>query len=759
MQSEKIREIISQMTLDEKVRCCALFEDRFGKVPRLELPGYRSCDNPSGGWIDYLRVSEEKKKEHDFWGTSFPQAAALGSSWDEELAYEVGDAIGQECKHNSVDILLRPGVNMKRSPLCGRNFEYFSEDPILSGEMGAAYIRGVQKNHVAACLKHYAANNQEFERMTTNAVVSERALHEIYLRAFEIAIEKGDPWTMMSCYNKVNGEWVHANKMLMDILRKDFGFKGLLMSDAMAVHYDKVDGHKCGLDVELDETAVHGHQLLNAVYSGEIREEVLDEIAYRVIETYYKINESTEKPDVDLKAHHELAKRAAISGAVLLKNEGILPLDSDTGEKIAVIGAFAKEPSYMGGGSGHMNGHTVDKAFDEIARIASKAQISYAAGYQIEYGFPPADIARPDLVAEAVETAKAADVVLLFTGYPYGVESEGYDRDDLFLQKSHRELIEAVLTVNENVILIINTGAPVDLSAYHERVRAILQGGYCGEASGSASAEILFGLAEPGGRLAETYPLRLEDTPAYMNYPKYPNPMPDVVYGEDIYIGYRWYDTRKLDVLYPFGFGLSYTSFEYSDVRLSRTEIGKSDPVTVTLKVKNTGKRAGSDVVQVYVGNKGASVTRPEKELKGFKKVYLEAGEEKEVSIILDKRSFEVYTPAGRKWIVEDGVYEILVGRSSRDILWEGSLTVKSDDKAVYFHDKLPVVWYTKEEDRFAEALADAEQETQDFFNIEKNPILPLVMPLPWKRFKEVGLTNGKVTDAVVNSVVEKMNQ
>lgn len=761
MQPEKIKEIVQQMTLKDKLRCCALYEDRFGKLPHLGLPGFRTCDNSSGGGLDYFRVPEEKKKEHDFWGTSFPQAAALGSTWDEDLAYEIGDAVGKECKYNSVDILLRPGVNMKRSPLCGRNFEYFSEDPLLSGEMGGSYIQGVQKNRVAACLKHFAVNNQEFERMTTNAVISDRALHEVYLRAFQIAIEKGDPWTLMSSYNRVNGKWVHANKELMDTLRKDFKFRGVVMSDAMAVHYDKVEGHKCGLDVELDDESVHIHQLVDAVHSGELKESVIDDIAYRVVEAYYKINEFPEKPEVDLQAHHALAKRAAIQGTVMLKNDNTLPLDSASVKNLAIIGGFAKDPSYMGGGSGHMNGHTIDKAYDEIVKIlGSDENIQYAAGYQIEYGFPPADYDRPDLVAEAVEVAKNAETILFFTGYPYGVESEGYDRDDLSLPKSHRDLLDAVLEVNQNVIMIINTGAAVDLSTYHQKVKAIIQGGYCGEASGSASAEIIFGIAEPGGRLAETYPLRIEDTPAYLNFPKYPTPMPDVVYGEDIYPGYRWYDTKKIDVLYPFGFGLSYTTFAYSDLKLDKEAMDKEDTITVSLKVKNTGSRAGSDVVQVYIHREGGILPSPEKELKAFKKVFLDAGEEKEITITLNRKAFEVYSPATRKWIVEDAMYQILIGRSSRDIVLAGQVKINSDDCGMEFHAKLPVVWYTKDK-RFADALkaAGCEQTTQDFFDVNKTPMLPLCVPLPWGRFQELKIGQGTITRDMVYNVIDKMNE
>lgn len=396
---EEIKAIVDQLTLEEKLRCCALYQDRFGNLPRFGI-AYRSCDNPSGGWCDYFRKDREQmRQEQDFWGTCFPQAAAQGATWDPELAYQIGKAMGKECKNQHVDILLRPGVNMKRSPLGGRNFEYYSEDPWLASEMGAQFINGVQSQHVAANLKHFVCNNQEYERMTTNAVVDERTLHELYLRVFQLVLQKSDPWTIMSCYNKVNGQWVHANQYIMDVLRKEFGYQGLVMSDAFAVHYrnDKVEGHKCGLDVELAEEDNHVCHLLDAFHSGEISEDVLNTISYRVIDCFYKIyGDGFEVPELDQDAHHALAKKAALEGAVLLENDGVLPLDAAKVKNLAVIGAFAKAPCYMGGGSGHMNGATVDIPIVEIAKLlGGENKFAYAAGYQINAGFPPEDTPAP----------------------------------------------------------------------------------------------------------------------------------------------------------------------------------------------------------------------------------------------------------------------------------------------------------------------------------------------------------------------------
>lgn len=754
--SEEIKSIVSQMTLDEKVRCCALYQDRFGNLPRFGI-AYRSCDNPSGGWCDYFRLPREEM-EDKFWGTCFPQAAAQGAAWNPELAREIGEAQGRECKNQQVDIILRPGVNMKRSPLCGRNFEYYSEDPWLSSELGAAYINGVQSQHVAANLKHFVCNNQEYERMTTNAVVDERTFNEMYLRVFQLVLKKSDPWTVMTCYNKVNGKWVHQNREIMDKLRKEFGYDGLVMSDAFAVHYreDKIEGHLAGLDVELAEEDNHSHLLWDAVNNGDMPEGALDQIAYHVVDCYYKIHDGGEIPTVDLKAHHALARRAAAEGAVLLENDGVLPLDQNV-EGLAVIGGFAKAPCYMGGGSGHMNGHTLDIPYDEIVRLTGVGEIPYAAGYQINAGFPPEDTPRPDLITEAVETAKNAGIIILFTGYPYGVESEGYDRTDLFLPKSQRDLLDAVLEVNTNVILVINTGAPVDITAYNKRVRAVLQGGYAGEASGGATVDVLFGLAEPGGRLPETYPCRLEDTPSYLSFPHYPDTVPDVAYGEGVYIGYRWYDAKKLDVEYPFGYGLSYTSFAYSDIHLDKSGMSVNDNVTVSFTVKNTGSRAGSDVAQVYVRDVVSSINRPVKELRGFRKVYLKPGEEQEVSVTLDRRAFECYTPALHKWVVEGGEYEILVGRSSREILLTASIMVDSAEAVKRFSPQAQVGHFVKEP-QFKEALSTASKAVQEFFDPDKNPILPLGLAIPFGQFGDADLGQGKLNQELIQNVVSRLN-
>lgn len=405
-----------------------------------------------------------------------------------------------------------------------------------------------------------------------------------------------------------------------------------------------------------------------------------------------------------------------------------------------------------------MNGHTLDIPYDEIARLTGEEKLSYAAGYQINAGFPPEDTPREDLLAEAVETAEKADQIILFTGYPYGIESEGYDRTDLFLPKSQRDLLDAVLKVNQNVILVVNTGAPVDISAYCKRVRAVLQGGYAGEAMGGAIAEILFGLAEPGGRLPETYPCRLEDTPSYLNFPCYPDTVPDVVYGEGLYIGYRWYDAKNLDTAYPFGYGMSYTSFAYGDLHLDKETMGAEDTLTVSFRVKNTGTRAGSDVAQIYVHDTESTMHRPVKELRGFKKVHLAPGEEQEVSITLDRHAFEYYTPALHKWVVESGSFEIMVGRSSREILLTASVNVESGEKVKYFSPQMQVGHFTASP-AFKEAIAEENEQVRNFFDEKKNPLLPLCRAIPFGQFADMDLGQGEMTVRQIQRIVNKMNQ
>lgn len=757
---KRVKRLLKELTLDEKIEFASCLDDKFGYAKRLNLPGYRTCDNTNVDFAEYDFWKIEpgiREKLGGFFGTAFPPMSVLANSWNEELTEAVGEAQGREAKYGGVGMILRPGVNIKRSPLCGRNFEYFSEDPVLAGELAGSYIKGVQKNKVAACIKHFAANSQEYERMTTNAIISERALREIYLRAFEIAIKKGNPWTLMTSYNKVNGKYSHANHYMMGILRDEWNYDGVVMSDCMAVHYDKVEAHKAGLDVELEQSHVHKYQLRDALNSGEFSEKELNEIVRRVLELYFMLTDGEVVPkEIDESAHHALAVKAAEEGAVLLKNDGILPLDIKN-KKLAVIGRYAVEPSYMGGGSGHMNGRIVECALDTIKNLVPEKQLLYADGYEIHEGNPPIDSLNIQMLEEAEKIAECADMVFLFAGYDAGVESEGYDRADLYLPESHRKLIERVLNKNKNVVLVISTASAVQLTEYEDRVRAILFSGYAGEGSGKAAANILLGLAEPGGRLAETFPMRVEDTPAYLNYPKYPDPMHDVVYGEDIYVGYRWYEARKIKPLYPFGYGLSYSTFAYSDLLIENSVCEPDSTVTVSLKVKNTGDRFASDVVQLYIRNKDAELVKVSKELKAFKKVHLESGEETKVTFVLGRQDFETYTSCLHKWVVEQGEYEILIGRSVENILLTGTVCMKSKEKA-YGYDAYGASMWLVNSKNFEKAIRETmEPEAIEFFN--NSPMAAMVSSLPWDRFKELSLGQGITTKKTINAVIDKLQE
>lgn len=757
----RVEKLLSQMTRAEKIACTAFLGDTYGHIPRLEIPGYYVCDGTNiaaGGAADCVKVTQQEREQYGgFYGTCFPQMAVLSNSWSTELAHAVGRMVGEEAKAGGVGVLMRPGVNIKRSPLCGRNFEYFSEDPVLAGELGGAYISGVQENGVAACLKHYAVNSQEFERMTTNAVVSERALRELYLRVFQIAIKKGDPWTVMTSYNRVNGSYVHSSPMLMTALREEFGFTGAVMSDCFAVHYDKVKGHNTGLDLEMDDGSVHGYQLADALASGEMSEQTLDEIVRRVLTVYYRILDgSREKAEPDMKAHHEAAVTAAEEGCVLLKNDGLLPLQK-TAQGMAVIGRRAKDPAYIGGGSGHQNGNHVENAYDCLCGLFGRS-LPYADGYPTAEGYPPAAQApQEELLTQAERLAEEAETVLLFVGYDFGTESEGYDRPCMELPECQRQTIERVLAKNNRVVLIVNTGSAVTLAPYRDRVGAILFAGLNGEGGGKATARILCGLAEPGGRLSETFPVRYEDTPAFLSFPRYPNPMHDVVYSEDIYVGYRWYDTRKISPLYPFGHGLSYTEFAYDGLCLSQKTMEPSETLTVSLTVQNVGRRRGSDVVQLYVRPLDNTIDRPEKELKAFAKVHLEPGEKTTVRFSLSREAFECYAPAVKKWVAEPGRYEICVGRSCQNILCRSTVKLHSKERAYDLNGRDALAWVVSSP-CFREAVAAILPETQgDFFGSGWSAAM--AGALPWNRLSEVDLGQGLQSLPTLGAILSKVKE
>jgi beta-glucosidase len=580
----------------------------------------------------------------------------------------MGEALAEECIALNVDVLLGPGVNMKRSPLGGRNFEYFSEDPFLAGEMAVNFINGVQGKGVGTSLKHYAANNQEFQRFCISSEVDERTLREIYLAAFEKAVKETQPYTVMCSYNKVNGDYASENyHLLTEILKSEWGFEGLVVSDWGAVH-DRVKSLKAGLDWEMPgPQAQRTQKVIEAVRSGELDESVLDESVRRILRIVYKARQTPKKGKFDVDAHHELAHQIATEGMVLLKNNGLLPLKGH--EHIAIIGRSAEAAHFQGGGSSHINPTKVAVPFNEVKAQAGAAEITFAEGYPTDNSYSQA------MIDKSVSLAKSADVALLYIALPGFKESEGYDRTDLDLTDQQVALIKAVSAIQPNTVVVLNNGAPVVMNDWIDGVAVVLEGWMMGQAGGVSIADVLFGRVNPSGKLAETFPAKLADTPAVINWP---GGAGKVYYGEGLFIGYRYYDAKKMPVLFPFGYGLSYTTFAYSNAKVSKKSFKDTDGVTVSVDITNTGKMAGKEIVQLYVHDQKSKLVRPEKELKGFAKVELKPGETKTVLIKLDFRSFAYYHPLYSQWITEDGEFDLLIAASAVDIREKLTVTLES---------------------------------------------------------------------------------
>lgn len=758
MMSKRAKEILSQLTLEEKCRLCAQEEGSFGRVERLGLAGNVPQDNPRDG-ADYFRSGAPVEGDGKYHPVALPSDAALAMGWDEELAYEAGSCFAMECRANPVPVtwLFRPGVNIKRSPLCGRNFEYFSEDPVLAGELAGSYIKGVQENGVAATLKHFICNNQEFERMTTNSVVSDRALHEIYLRPFEIAIEKGNPWSVMSSYNQVNGEWVNSNQEVCDLLRKELGYEGVVVSDFAAVHKNKAEAHNCGMmDIELAPSAVHSAELLQAVKEGRVKEETLDRGLERVFDLVLRLEE-TAPASVDAEEYHEKARGMAEKCTVLLKNDGILPL-SEKAERVLVIGALAEDPSYMGGGSGHMNGYRVDSCLEKIRENCP--DVKYEPGYLRRAGWPPAEEMDTGLYEKAVTAAKEADTVILYAGLGYCYESEGYDRKDIRLPEGQKMLLDTLTDMKKKIILVLFCGSVLDISPWNDQVNAVLYPGLGGEAVGGAVANILFGKAEPGGRLAETWPMREEDNPAYMNFAAGGEDMPDVIYGEDIYVGYRWYEKRKIQVLYPFGHGLSYTAFEVGKPVFSTTEVTPETEIRVSVPVKNTGSRKGSQVVQLYIAREGESICKhPVKELKAFGKIELDQGETGEICLSMTGQAFRFYSPSQKKWLLEDGGYKMMIGTSSEEILYEETVVLTGGDIPYIYTEMTPLAWFVASEKFHRILRENFPPQLDETMHQETFEWCCLIAPMPFYKITEPFMGQAAMNQEQMRFVLNEMNK
>lgn len=654
------------MTLEEKAKFCsgADFWHVEG-LERLGIPSVMVTDGPCGlrkqaGETDHLGLNASVT------AISYPTGACVASSFDRKLIEESGEILGEECQAEDVAVLLGPAVNIKRSPLCGRNFEYFSEDPYLAGEMAAAYIKGVQSKHVGTSLKHFAANSQEHRRMTSDSAVDERTLREIYLPAFEKAVKEAQPWTVMCSYNKVNGTYASENhRLLTKILRDEWGFEGAVVSDWGAVN-DRPEGVAAGLDLEMPGPGtLNTQKIIDAVKNGTLAEQDLNTAVERILKVVFEYTEHR-TPDVkfDYERDHEKARQMAAESMVLLKNEdAILPLAKE--EKVAFIGKFAQQPRFQGGGSSHVSCYKVTSALE----AAKGLNVTYAQGY-------PTDTAEPDeaMIEEAVKTAAAADCAVLFIGITDAMESEGFDRENMKIPACQEKLVEEVTKVQKNTAVVVHCGGPIEMPWIHN-VKAVLYAYLAGEAVGSATVDLLFGTVNPSGKLAETFPLRLEDNPSYLYYFGEGD---RTEYREGIFVGYRYYEKKNMDVLFPFGHGLSYTQFAYSGLQLDKTSLKDTDTLKVRAAVKNVGKRAGKEIVQLYVRDEESTVIRPVKELKGFEKVELAPGEEKTVEFLLDKRSFAYYDTELADWRVETGDFTIMLGSSSHDIQLSAPVHVES---------------------------------------------------------------------------------
>ena len=656
------------ITIEEKDGMCSGLDFWHLKhVERLGIPEVMVSDGPHG-----LRKQDDKGDHlgmnDSIKAVCFPPAALSACSFDRKLVEEMGKTIGKEAQANDVSIVLGPAVNIKRSPLCGRNFEYYSEDPYLAGEIAAAFINGVQSQHVGTSIKHFAANNQEYHRMSNSSEADERTLREIYFPAFETAVKKAQPYTFMCSYNQINGTFASENKWLLtDVLRGDWGFKGYVMSDWGAVN-DRVKGLEAGLELEMPSSnGVNDALIVHAVKDGSLKEDILDQAVERILRIIFEYADNRAPQEFTMEKDHEEARHIAEESMVLLKNdEQILPLKAS--EKIAFIGGFAKKPRFQGGGSSHINCFKITNALDSVP---SDAQVTYAEGFPADK-----DLYDDTLAAEAIKAAAAADKVVIFAGLPDSFESEGYDRSHMRLPECQNRLIAEILKVQPNTVIVLHNGSPVEMPWLND-IKGLLEAYLGGQAGGTAVANILYGKVNPSGKLAETIPLKLSDNPSYLNF----GGGEKVEYHEGVFVGYRYYDTKEMGVAYPFGYGLSYTTFACSNLKISNENPTDKDTITVSVDVTNTGNMAGKEVVQLYVKDCTNSASRPEKELKGFEKVFLNPGETKAVTMELDKRSFAWYNTELHDWFAASGEYKLLVGTSSRDIRLEGRIHLNSSQE------------------------------------------------------------------------------
>ncbi len=680
MAERNIQDLIKQMTLEEKAGLCSGKDFWNTKaVSRLGIPSVMLSDGPHGlrkqeGKSDHLGLNESIP------AVCFPAGCAIASSWDRESAAKLGITLANECQAENVSTILGPAMNIKRSPLCGRNFEYLSEDPIVSSELAIAYVQAVQSKNVVTTPKHFMANNQEFHRMTSDSIMDERTMREIYLASFENMVKQAKPWTMMGAYNKLNGTYLCENKLILtDILRDEWGFDGYIMSDWGAMN-DRVDALKAGCELEMPGmTDRTDKEIIAAVQSGDLDEELLNRAVERFLTVVFKyVDNRNQEAVFDREADHQVARELAEESSILLKNKDkILPLKTE--QKIAFIGQYAKEPRYQGGGSSHINSFKLVSAVE----ASKELQVTYARGYDDSL-----DVAVEELEDQAVELAKKSDVAVLFIGLPDRYESEGYDRKHMQLPANQIALLERLSQVQENLVVVLHNGSAVEMP-WIDKVKGVLEVYLGGQAVGEATVNLLYGEVNPSGRLAETFPLRLQDTPCYLHYG---GENDKSVYHEGVFVGYRYYSSKEMPVLFPFGHGLSYTQFAYDNLVLSQTELTDIDKLLVSVDVTNTGHCYGREVVQVYVAAPNSKIIRPGLELRAFDKIGLEPGETKTVTVELDKRSFAYWDVESHDWLVEEGKYQIIIGRSAEEKILVADVAVspvKTPRKVFYLNSTI----------------------------------------------------------------------
>lgn len=673
MEKEKITELISKMTLEEKAGLCSGEDFWHTKgIERLGIPSVMVSDGPHGlrkqeDEADHLGINDSIK------AVCFPAGCATASSFDRNLLEELGEIIGNECQAENISTILGPAMNIKRSPLCGRNFEYYSEDPLVSSEMASAFVRGVQSKSVGTSPKHFMANNQEYHRMTSSSEMDERTMREIYLASFENMVKKEKPWTIMNSYNKLNGTYLCENKeMLSDVLRDEWGFDGYVMTDWGAMN-ERVEALKAGCNLEMPASGGKtDKEIVDAVRSGKLDEAVLDKRCEEFLNIIFRYIENRDETVVfDREQDHEKARHIEEECIVLLKNEdNILPLTPE--QKTAFIGKYAAAPRFQGGGSSHINSFKTESALDALdtADGIKKENIIYAQGYDdLE------DKTDEELLREAAEAAKSAETAVIFAGLPDSFESEGYDRTHMRMPQCQITLIEEVAKVQPNTVVVLHNGAPVEMP-WIDKVKAVVEVYLGGQAVGGATVNVLYGNTNPSGHLAETFPIRMQDTPCYLTYG---GEHDKSVYSEGVFVGYRYYASKEMNVLFPFGHGLSYTTFSYSNLTVEKKRIRESETLRVSVDVTNTGDRFGKEVVQLYVAPKNSTVIRPVRELRAFDKTGIAPGETKTVTFLLDSRAYAYWSTEIHGWHVESGEYEIQIGKNAQDIVLSRTVYVESE--------------------------------------------------------------------------------